>query len=104
MEEKIEYLKRGKDYFAMAITCWIPIIIAETKSNPYIVGFISAIIIILSILPYIIAHRCILDVIFTKHPIKNTIGMYKRHPSVYYIIVVLIVLTIFNYLFAFNIL
>ena len=99
-----EYLKRGKDYFAMAITCWIPIIFAETKSNPYIVGFISTIIIILSILPYIIARRCILDVIFTKHPIKNTIAMYRRFPIVYYIIIALIILTIFNYLFAFKIL
>ena len=93
-----------KDIIVIIFCCYIPILLSHTKPRLYIIDGICILIIILAILPYIITKKCIIEVIWSRHPIRNIIVMYRKYPIVYYITMILIGLTVLNYLLSFKIL
>jgi len=58
--------------------------------------------IVLSMLPYLLSNKCPLEILIRKHPIRNLIRVYRPTPFVYFILIAIMSLNVFNYLLAFN--
>jgi hypothetical protein len=56
----------------------------------------------MSVLPYLLSKKCPLEILSRKHPIRNLIRAYRPTPIVYFILISMLALNIFNYLLAFN--
>jgi hypothetical protein len=97
-------MSRFKDYIVIFLCCYIPMFIDSIRPCSKFIDYISLTIMIFAILPYIISGKCIVEVLWSKHPIRNMIIVYRKYSIVYYIAIVLIGLTILNYLLAFKIL
>lgn len=56
----------------------------------------------ISIFPYLLSKKCPLEILIRKHPIRNLIRVYRPTPIVYFVLIAIMSLNIFNYLLAFN--